>query len=274
MPSHEGVITRLIARLKALLPNDWKGRPGERFQKATQAISDFAEEHHITPNELLDEGVELGRRKIEGAASHEYAQALKNFAEAEKIKTEAELQRRSMETEVSRRAAEARRAHAEAHLAELTALQAELELLQKLKSIGVVLHRDVNGNLTALPAPQGFDLMELVDHNRLAEAVLPVLPDGITLQPDGIHVHKSLDGPVAFPEQRITVEADVLVAGEVRGATVVILPGATVHGNVSGEAEIHIRNGAKLVGDIRTAKILIEDGAYFKGSIDIVKPVV
>jgi hypothetical protein len=63
MPSHEGVITRLIARLKALLPNDWKGRPGERFQKATQAISDFAEEHHITPNELLDEGVELRSSK-------------------------------------------------------------------------------------------------------------------------------------------------------------------------------------------------------------------
>ena len=29
---------------------------------------------------------------------------------------------------------------------------------------------------------------------------------------------------------------------------------------------------AKLVGDIRTARIIIEDGAYFKGSIDIVKP--
>jgi cytoskeletal protein CcmA (bactofilin family) len=26
------------------------------------------------------------------------------------------------------------------------------------------------------------------------------------------------------------------------------------------------------VGDIRTARIVIEDGAYFKGSIDIVKP--
>jgi len=26
------------------------------------------------------------------------------------------------------------------------------------------------------------------------------------------------------------------------------------------------------VGDIRTARIIIEDGAYFKGSIDIVKP--
>jgi cytoskeletal protein CcmA (bactofilin family) len=26
------------------------------------------------------------------------------------------------------------------------------------------------------------------------------------------------------------------------------------------------------MGDIRTARIVIEDGAYFKGSIDIIKP--
>jgi len=26
------------------------------------------------------------------------------------------------------------------------------------------------------------------------------------------------------------------------------------------------------LGDIRTSRILIEDGAYFKGSIDIIKP--
>ena len=34
-----------------------------------------------------------------------------------------------------------------------------------------------------------------------------------------------------------------------------------------------IRNSkdAKLIGDIKTARIVIEDGAYFKGSIDIVK---
>jgi cytoskeletal protein CcmA (bactofilin family) len=36
--------------------------------------------------------------------------------------------------------------------------------------------------------------------------------------------------------------------------------------------KIEIRKDAKLVGDIRTARIIIEDGAYFKGSIDIVKP--
>ena len=35
--------------------------------------------------------------------------------------------------------------------------------------------------------------------------------------------------------------------------------------------KLEIHKHAKLVGDIRTARIMIEDGAYFKGSIEIVK---
>jgi cytoskeletal protein CcmA (bactofilin family) len=41
---------------------------------------------------------------------------------------------------------------------------------------------------------------------------------------------------------------------------------------VEASERIEILKEAKLVGDIRTARIIIEDGAYFKGSIDIVKP--
>jgi cytoskeletal protein CcmA (bactofilin family) len=41
---------------------------------------------------------------------------------------------------------------------------------------------------------------------------------------------------------------------------------------VEASERIEIRKDAKLVGDIKTARIIIEDGAYFKGSIDIVKP--
>jgi cytoskeletal protein CcmA (bactofilin family) len=40
---------------------------------------------------------------------------------------------------------------------------------------------------------------------------------------------------------------------------------------VEASERIEIRKDAKLVGDIKTARIIIEDGAYFKGSIDIVK---
>jgi len=45
-----------------------------------------------------------------------------------------------------------------------------------------------------------------------------------------------------------------------------------IKGNVEANDRIDIRKDARLVGDIKTARIVIEDGAYFKGSIDIVKP--
>jgi cytoskeletal protein CcmA (bactofilin family) len=44
-----------------------------------------------------------------------------------------------------------------------------------------------------------------------------------------------------------------------------------VEGNVTTDEKIAIRKGGQLVGDIKAAGIVIEDGAYFKGSIDIVR---
>ena len=41
-------------------------------------------------------------------------------------------------------------------------------------------------------------------------------------------------------------------------------------GDVDSTDKISIRTGGKLVGDIRTAGIVIEDGAHFKGGVDIV----
>jgi cytoskeletal protein CcmA (bactofilin family) len=46
----------------------------------------------------------------------------------------------------------------------------------------------------------------------------------------------------------------------------------TVHGNVDASQRIFLRKGANLVGDVKTSGIVIEDGAYFKGGIDIAHP--
>jgi len=45
-----------------------------------------------------------------------------------------------------------------------------------------------------------------------------------------------------------------------------------VQGNIDASERIILRKGANLVGDVRTAGIVIEDGAYFKGGVDIAKP--
>ena len=46
----------------------------------------------------------------------------------------------------------------------------------------------------------------------------------------------------------------------------------SVRGNVEVSGKIAIREQGSLVGDIKAAGISIDDGAYFKGSIDIVRP--
>lgn len=46
----------------------------------------------------------------------------------------------------------------------------------------------------------------------------------------------------------------------------------SIQGDVEAADRISIMNGASIVGDVKTAGIVIEDGAYFKGGIDILRP--
>ncbi len=45
----------------------------------------------------------------------------------------------------------------------------------------------------------------------------------------------------------------------------------SVKGNVRGKGKIEIKKDGSVNGDLTTAQIIIEDGAYFKGSIEIEK---
>jgi cytoskeletal protein CcmA (bactofilin family) len=78
-----------------------------------------------------------------------------------------------------------------------------------------------------------------------------------------------VEGTVEALEHRVTVGPNGKVRASVKAREIVVL--GSIHGNVEAADKIDIRKDARLVGDIRTARIVIEDGAYFKGSIDIVK---
>ena len=51
-----------------------------------------------------------------------------------------------------------------------------------------------------------------------------------------------------------------------------VIVAGSVKGNVEASERVILRKGANLVGDVKTAGIVIEDGAYFKGGIDIARP--
>lgn len=65
----------------------------------------------------------------------------------------------------------------------------------------------------------------------------------------------------------LTVGPKGKVQADVKAREVTVL--GSVRGNVEVQERIAIRKNGSLIGDIKTAGISIEDGAYFKGSIDI-----
>ena len=60
------------------------------------------------------------------------------------------------------------------------------------------------------------------------------------------------------------------VAANILAREVVVL--GKVRGNVNASDRVDIRSEGSLTGDVAAARISIEDGAYFKGGIDIRKP--
>lgn len=86
---------------------------------------------------------------------------------------------------------------------------------------------------------------------------------------EDLFVDGDVEGTIELLEHKLTVGPNGKVHASVKARDVVVL--GTVQGNVEASDRIEIKKDAHLVGDIKTARIVIEDGAYFKGSIDIVK---
>jgi cytoskeletal protein CcmA (bactofilin family) len=87
---------------------------------------------------------------------------------------------------------------------------------------------------------------------------------------EDLYVDGDVEGSIELPEHRLTIGPNGKVRSNVKAREVVIL--GNVQGNVDASDKLEVLKDARMVGEIKTARILIEDGAYFKGSIDIVKP--
>ncbi len=86
---------------------------------------------------------------------------------------------------------------------------------------------------------------------------------------DDLHVEGQFEGTISVQDHCVTVGPQGEVKAEIRARQVVIQ--GTVNGNVSAGEKIEIRKSGHVVGDLLTAAIAIEEGAYFKGSINILR---
>src|ERR1700719_2687184 len=86
---------------------------------------------------------------------------------------------------------------------------------------------------------------------------------------EDLYVDGDVEGTIESMENKVTIGPNGRVQASIRAREVIIL--GQVQGNVETSDKVDIRKDAKLVGDITTSRISIEDGALFKGSIDIKK---
>lgn len=84
-----------------------------------------------------------------------------------------------------------------------------------------------------------------------------------------LHLDGEVEGSVDV-RNRLTIGPNGKITANVKARELVVK--GSIKGNVEADDRIAIMTGASIVGDVKTAGIVIEDGAYFKGGIDILCP--
>jgi cytoskeletal protein CcmA (bactofilin family) len=96
-----------------------------------------------------------------------------------------------------------------------------------------------------------------------------VVAQGQLSSGEDLLIEGQFEGNISLDEHCLTVGAEGHVKAEIRARQVVIL--GSVTGNVAAREKIEIRRTGHVVGDIIAGTVAIEEGAYFKGSIDIAR---
>jgi cytoskeletal protein CcmA (bactofilin family) len=86
---------------------------------------------------------------------------------------------------------------------------------------------------------------------------------------ESLFIDGKVEGSINLPGNRVTVGRNGQVAASIAAREIVVL--GKVRGNVSASDRVDIRAEGALTGDVSAARISIEDGAFFKGGIDIRK---
>jgi cytoskeletal protein CcmA (bactofilin family) len=77
----------------------------------------------------------------------------------------------------------------------------------------------------------------------------------------------TVEGTITLQSHRLTVGCTAQLSSDVVAREVVIY--GEVGGNIRVRDRVEIKKDSTVIGDVTTARISIEDGAYFKGRIEI-----
>src|SRR5271155_5833593 len=86
---------------------------------------------------------------------------------------------------------------------------------------------------------------------------------------ESLYIDGRVEGSINLAGNRVTIGRNGVVAANISAREIVVL--GKVRGNLTASDRVDIRSDGSLTGDVVAARISIEDGAFFKGGIDIRK---
>ena len=84
---------------------------------------------------------------------------------------------------------------------------------------------------------------------------------------ESLYVDGRVEGSINLSASRVTIGRNGVVTANVTAREIVVL--GKVRGNLTATDRVDIRSDGSLTGDVVAARISIEEGAFFKGGIDI-----
>jgi cytoskeletal protein CcmA (bactofilin family) len=84
---------------------------------------------------------------------------------------------------------------------------------------------------------------------------------------EDLYLDGEIEGNINLRDHKLVIGPNGKIKASITARDIVLH--GRVEGNVSATERVELKKACTLVGDVSTQRIVIEDGAYFKGSIDI-----
>lgn len=84
---------------------------------------------------------------------------------------------------------------------------------------------------------------------------------------EDLYLDGEIEGNINLRDHKLVIGPNGKIKATITARDIVLH--GRVEGNVSATERVELKKACTLIGDVNTQRIVIEDGAYFKGSIDI-----
>jgi cytoskeletal protein CcmA (bactofilin family) len=125
-------------------------------------------------------------------------------------------------------------------------------------------------NLPSEPTPVAAPRNAVLNNQEQATIGKSLVIKGEVTGSEGLYIDGRVEGSINLSGNRVTIGRNGVVSANINAREIVVM--GKVKGNLVAQDRVDIRNEGSLTGDVVAQRISIEDGAFFKGGIDIRKP--